>query len=68
MDCEININMFYMLQNQKIKQTSRQYFKIPNNSKIWMSIINIIDILQLKVKIFKVDAYALNKLNNYIDR
>jgi ribonuclease HI len=67
-DCESNVNMFYLLQNRKIKQTSRQYFKIPNNGKIWTSIVEIIEILQLKVTIFKVDAHASDEYNNYVDR
>jgi hypothetical protein len=53
---------------RKLKQTSRQYFKFPNNAKIWTSIMDIIDILQLKMEIFKVDAHASDKLNNYVDR
>jgi ribonuclease HI len=67
-DCKSNINTFNTLQNQKLKQTSRQYFKIPNNAKIWTSIMDIIDILQLKIEIFKVDAHASDELNNYVDR
>jgi ribonuclease HI len=66
-DSQSMIKTFNKLYNQRKNIKIRNKLKIPSSNLLWITVLEIIEKLQLKVELLKVKAHADDKYNNMVD-